>query len=461
MQNFKRRGRDLGVIIFIVILIYIIISIFTHKSEAIKGYQIKRGTLSENRTYRGIALRDETIEICPTTGYVTYFLREGERAAKNNIVYAIDESGKLSESLTKDPTKGNTIDKDMLNDLKQDIQLFSKNFNPESFYDAYSFEKQINKDIVKIENRTILDNINELNSLHLNDIVDFYRANGSGIVTFYYDGFETKKAQDLNFDDFTGKNYEIKEILNDDLIASGSFAYKYINNENWSICINVSNDELYRLSNDDYIKVRFLKTQNESWGKVNIVRSSENGTIVELSFTNSMVTFCKDRFVDIELLIEEENGLKIPNTSIAEKNFYLIDKNFVTKGGNSNNLGVNRKVISDNGEIGTKFTEITVYDETENEYYVDTNTLKIGDVLMFTENEDKGKEQNKEFTVGKQGTLIGVYNINKGYADFKKIEILYSNDLYSILNPSKSRGVNAYDYIALDAKIVSDKDFIY
>ena len=57
--------------------------------------------------------------------------------------------------------------------------------------------------------------------------------------------------------------------------------------------------------------------------------------------------------------------------------------------------------------------------------------------------------------------MIGVYNINKGYADFKQIIILAQNDEYSIVKSNTTYGLNVYDYIVLDAETVNDNDFIY
>ena len=89
--------------------------------------------------------------------------------------------------------------------------------------------------------------------------------------------------------------------------------------------------------------------------------------------------------------------------------------------------------------------------------------LSIGDVLYYTpmEGVQTAPDQPLTFTVGKQGTLVGVYNINKGYADFKQIEVLYSNDEYSIVKSNSYTGLRAYDYIALDSSQVTDKDFVY
>ena len=93
------------------------------------------------------------------------------------------------------------------------------------------------------------------------------------------------------------------------------------------------------------------------------------------------------------------------------------------------------------------------YDETEGVYYIDTSVLKTGDVLYKTNSQDT-------YTVSKRATLIGVYNVNKGYADFKQINILYQNDEYAIVKSNTRYGLNVYDYIVLDAASVSDDQFI-
>ena len=61
----------------------------------------------------------------------------------------------------------------------------------------------------------------------------------------------------------------------------------------------------------------------------------------------------------------------------------------------------------------------------------------------------------------KNALLIGVYNMNKGYADFRQINILYQNEEYAIVKSNTRYGLNVYDYIVLDASAVTDEQFIY
>ena len=70
-------------------------------------------------------------------------------------------------------------------------------------------------------------------------------------------------------------------------------------------------------------------------------------------------------------------------------------------------------------------------------------------------------ESAEKYALSKRGSLIGVYNINKGYADFKQINILYNNDEYSIVESNTAYGLNGYDYIVLDAATVSEDELIH
>ena len=99
---------------------------------------------------------------------------------------------------------------------------------------------------------------------------------------------------------------------------------------------------------------------------------------------------------------------------------------------------------------------VTVYyvDEEKELSYISQSDIKQGDLIVMP-----GSTQRYELT--KTAKLKGVYNINKGYADFKQISILYDNDEYSVVKSNTNYGLNVYDYIVLNAEMVKDNQFIY
>ena len=70
-------------------------------------------------------------------------------------------------------------------------------------------------------------------------------------------------------------------------------------------------------------------------------------------------------------------------------------------------------------------------------------------------------DSGEKYAVSKKATLIGVYNMNKGYADFRQIIILYQNEEYAIVKSNTEYGLNAYDYIVLEANSVTDDALLY
>ena len=442
---------NIGVVIFGFILIYVIISVITYfRKDHIVGYEVKEGALSTNNIYDAVALRQETIVESDTAGYVNYFAAEGARVAYGNLVYTVDESGQLLEFLKSQGTDDVNLSDEDLSELRSQIVDYMSSFDKEEFYTVYDFKIGLDGTVQKLSNNSILNNINSLNSNSAAlAAINYKYATGTGIVVYSTDGFEDRTPSDLTVDMFDLNNYSKNQLINNTLVKAGDPVYKLCTSEDWSIVIHESDpDKVQELLDLGYIKVRFLKNQNESWGKVSSVTNANGDTFLVLSFSNSMITFCRDRLLSVELITEDETGLKIPNSSIVNKSFFLIPKEYIIKN-NDNTTGVLRDKYDEQGNETTEFVSLSLYNENDTEYYADMSTLRSGDVLIKPDSNDR-------FAVGKQDTLVGVYNINKGYADFRQIRILYQNDEYSIVRSNTMYGLSVYDYIVLDAAAVNE-----
>lgn len=446
---------NIGMIIFGVVFIYIIIGVFTYfTTEHIVGYEVTRGSLYTNNVYKGVALREEKVFYSKSAGYINYYAREGERVAVNNLVYTVDETGKLSEYLNSAQMGENGLSDTDLQELKNEIVGFVNTFSTQNFSEVYDFKYDVKGTVLKLANISLLENADSLSGSGISGAITYGRAEGTGIVVYSVDGYEEKTAKDITAKDLEPQNYEKTPLVSNELVASNDAVYKLASNDNWSIVIQTDEEKANLLLEEEYVKVRFLKNQDESWGKVKLHGIEDGKALVELMFSNSMVTFCTDRFVDIELILDEESGLKIPNSAIVEKQFYLVPEEYITQGGNSDSYGVLREKFSEDGTATTEFVETTVYNVEDGFYYLDDSTLQISNRLIKPDSDE-------QYTISKQGTLIGVYNINKGYADFKQVNILYQNDEYSIVKSNTAYGLNVYDFIVLDAETVEENDFIY
>ena len=96
-------------------------------------------------------------------------------------------------------------------------------------------------------------------------------------------------------------------------------------------------------------------------------------------------------------------------------------------------------------------------------FYRDTETGMIYlDPLDFSEDTVLIKPDSKEtWPLKKTAKLKGVYNINKGYAVFKQIQILCESEEYYIVDTGSDYGLSNYDHIALNGEDVKENDVVF
>ena len=138
-------------------------------------------------------------------------------------------------------------------------------------------------------------------------------------------------------------------------------------------------------------------------------------------------------------------GLKIPKSAVTDVEFYLIPKEFLAGGGK----GFLKETYTENG-AGAVLVSCDNYNAEDTYYYVDAgenSEFKPGDYLVKENSQDR-------YQIGAKAAVTGVYNINKGYTDFRKVEILTSSDEYDIVARGTDYGLSVYDHIVLDARAV-------
>ena len=445
---------NFGVLIFLALAVYLFIIFFSYMSTThIAGYEVKLGSLALDTTAKAVCVRTEKTYTANSAGYINYYMREGERAAGGELVYAIDESGELSSKINESQSVSSNIKESDLSELKSQIQNYKNTFADSKFNSVYDFAFNIQGTIEQINHANILKMLTGVSGNKVTNSVDLGYSDTSGILCYSTDGLENLKASEVTAAIFEDDNYKKNSLINGDLVSKGDNAFKLITEENWSIVMPWNDSWEDEISDDEYVKVNFLKNDYTIWGKASILTNSD-GKYLQLSFTNSMVNFATDRFVNVELITDAKTGFKIPNTSIVQKEFYLIPEEYATKGGDSDADGFLRKSYLENGGESTEFVEAEIYDKMDGQLYIGTEIFNAGDVIVKPDSQDT-------FTVSTKSSLTGVYNINSGFADFRKINVLYSNKEYSIVESGTMYGLNVYDHIVLNGDGVADKDLMF
>ena len=427
------------IILLLLFLVYIIILFaqMLNRGE-VASYQVRSGSLAIQNKFRGIVLRQEETVSSKDTGYIVYFAREGEHLGVGDLVYAIDETGSLNEMSSSAAGESSLSDEE-LSELRSDIIRFSASFRPDSFYKTYDFLYSLDGSLLRLANSNMMKSLTEI---------------GGSYIVYHTDGYESLSANGVRPEQFEDENYERKQLSNHALVGAGDTAYKLLTSENWSLVIPMDPERAAQMKDEGYVRVRFLKNQEELWGAVDLIPYDKDVSFCKLEFNNSVVNFCTDRFLEIELAGSNEVGLKIPVSSIVHKQFFLVPKSYVVEEMEDHRCIFLRKTFLEDGSASSERLEIEVYAADDENYYVDDTQLRIGDYLLKI-------GDMAEYPVSAKGELVGVYNINKGYADFRQISILYQNEEYAIIKPNTAYGLSEYDYIALDASELTDDSFVF
>lgn len=473
-----RMGRTLnvGVVFFGFIAIYLIICIYMYfTSTHISGYEVIEGNLATDYRYTGIALRTEQVYSTEKTGYINYYASESEKVSVLSTVYTLDESGKMADILQENAGDISLGEEDYA-ELRSQISTYMSSFSDMEFDSVYNFKTNVDSTILELVNQNMIDKLDSATDDN-SALFTRYNAATAGVVEYYIDGYEDASLDDLNADWFDETKYQRQNLRTNELVSSGDPAYKLVTDENWKLVFPLDAEmESYILDKmqanqqtaedgtvtqgTTYIQIQFDKDGEAVWPSVT-VEYRDGQAYGVLSFVNSMVRYANERYLSFEVLRDETSGLKIPRTAITEKDFYVIPAVYLTKV--ENDTGFMKQVTGEDGAVTAQFVNCTIYYQDEENAYVDpeeesfsTSMKKLvsGDLLVKT-------DSSETYQVGQTAKLTGVYNINKGYTIFRRVEVLYENEEYSIVKEGTSFGLSVYDRIVLNAATVTEDQVIY
>lgn len=442
-----------GIIIFGIIFIYIAISLFKYiTTDRINYYEVVEGTSSDEtyKSYKGIALRKESVVNADSSGYVDYYVREGARISLNTTLYSMDADGTINKLLSEMSEKDTTLTDDDITKLKDKIYTFTNNYDDMDFNEVYNFKNNVQVTVADLINMNALDSLIKNNS---DSQFSINKARNTGIVLYRFDGYENKKAKELTMDDFRAKNYSSQLVNSGDYVEANEPIYKSITDDEWSIVVPFTKNEVKKYKDTVGVKIKFNKDNITTTANIKIVKGADGNNYGVITLAKYVVRYATDRFVNIQIIDNITTGLKIPKISIASKNLYIIPKDYATKSNDDTDIGFRKQVVKD-GKIDSDVTYPTISYSDDDNYYVSTDEFEKGDVLI--------KDDSVEtYTIGAEQTRQGVYNINNGYTVFVQVTILGETDEYYIVESGEKYGLSVYDHIVLDSSKVKENQIIF
>lgn len=468
---------NIATIMFGALFVYMIITVILYSTSShVTSYQVTVGPLTKNPVCTALAIREEQIVPAGASGYVEYYAREGMQVRKNGSVYAITNTRKEVKSVE--------LSEEQLEKMRSNMANFSYGFSGSDFYDAYSFKYELQGSILQAagimeqgsaDSKGEADTDEETGALVGEEVGSMvalgrqsvYTAPEAGIVVYSTDGYESLTTENITEEAFNEKSYKKTDLLTSKEIAAGDPVYKVITSENWTLMVPLTDKLAATLSGRESIKVKFTKDGESQNGSLSIVQIG-NQKAARIQLKNGMPRYASDRFLEVELVINTQSGLKIPVSSVVEKEFYTIPRNFLAQGDNGEGKGFIREVDGKSSSV-TEFVDAVIYKEvnskgqeigwgeeedTSGYCYVDKETFEEGDVL-------KKPDSSETYTVKETDKLQGVYGMNKGYAVFRQINILDQNEEYCIVSQGTSYGLQAFDYIVLDGESVKEEEILH
>lgn len=458
IQVYRRKWNiNIGIIIFGVIFIYLIVTVLTYvTAKHVSVYEVREGSILKDNAYTGIILREEEIINSDADGYINYFATEGSKVGKKTSVYSIspDELDFASADSAEGQEEGEENISELTSEEQNQVALraqsFSDGFKEEQFSDTYTLKDSIGN--------IISSNSAQSRQARLSSMIEsgqeglsVYSAADDGVIIYSTDGYESLTMDQITEEMISRADYQKNELFNNSKVKAGEPAYKLITSEEWTLVIEIDDEMAKELADTKSVKVRFSKDNETTWASFSIYNTADSN-LGFLSFDHSMVRYAGERFLDIELILEDESGLKIPKSAITKKDFYLVPEDYLTQGGNSSGTGVLIEGDKDSAEF--KNVEVYYRDNDTGMAYLDPNDFEKGDVLIKP-------DSNDTWPLKETDSLSGVFNINKGYAVFRQIHVLSESEEYYIAASGNDYGLSNYDHIALDSSTIHENDVVF
>lgn len=437
----KRGFFNIGTLIFGAIFLYLIITLFLYATtKHVTTYVVRKGTLSDNETVSALLLRDELLVKATDKGFINYFVADGDKASAGEDVCSIEPA-----VLNMSPSD----QKSFLPAARRMSAEFQKSYTPSNFQSVYDYRYHLDTEALKGSGSRPEDSKGTL-----------YQAEADGIVLYSYDGGESVTEDTLTSDAFQASRYSRKLLQKNEPVSSGEVLFRLVTSENWRAVFPISEAQYKKLSKRTSIRVRFVKDQNTETGTISFSGTAGKRYAI-ISFASGLIRYAGDRVTSLELLLSSVSGLKIPSTAIVQREFYRIPTSFGKV--DPDTLTIGFEMEGPDGTTTTIFPDIyydSSFDSSEESekkkssyYYVDKTAFKEGEVLIHPKN-------NKSYEIGDTGSLDGVYSTNRGYAVFRRVNILEKDKDYTLVQPNASYSLNQYDYIVQDAQNLRRKDIL-
>lgn len=305
-----------------------------------KTYRAAYDVLDIEKACQAIVLRQETIVTANLSGKVDWFIKEGDKVQKtqrlasvlveDNKVVSTKETGQMTT------LKAHEMLKVDLTKVDQEIEGLRKEVYAASSQSNFKRLKELQRDLeLKMERKKKLiesqdlleDSVSSFKKTYLNannvqvgKNMDFSSPE-SGIATFQTDGFEDT----ITLDNLYNLDYDLifaskvtPGVWGQNSVQSGNPMVKIVDNSTWFLLCMIERDDMDSYEKNKEIGVNI--DEKVYAGKVSDVFENNQKGVLVLKMTDLYEKFHQSRFLEVRVVRENYQGLKIQNNSIITVN---------------------------------------------------------------------------------------------------------------------------------------------
>lgn len=513
-RNRKRNNYvNIGTLIFLILVIYlgfIIITDLMHPSVNIT--RVEKGQIINSTSFTGLCVRDEEVVASGGSGYVSFYIPNGEKVAKNGNIYLLSattpdgvsaqvEEGQTDISAQEAPKKeipdnilqtniksssdltsikaviefvsedilapdsaatnylGSVSSHDLVNvdfsKTRNLITAFLRNYSDSQFSQVYSLKSNLQNLYTEILSEEKISDYNQ-NPRHTSEDGTVIKAEKSGIVCYDYDGYEDLKIEEIDRNIMSGNQLDTHVITPYTYLHAGDPVYKLIGNHRWQIVISLNEEQAEELEKKDRVNLIFRKDDIHTSADF-YIQNNGDGRYGVLTLNDYMDRYSSDRYVDIQIIFKEVEGLKIPTSALLKKTFYQVPNQYLVKDKSTDKVGFYVERTDSDGNKIADFRTNDVYYQDDKNFYISMDEFKLGDYIgKINDNSDE-----RLYRIGATQDLDGVYNANRGYTQFNIVNVLHQNSDYCIVQENLDYSISLYDNIILDSSTVTENQIIY
>lgn len=302
------------------------------------AYEVTYDTLDIDKTYPSVIFRRETLVRSNVGGMSAYAAEDGSRIKRGEKIMEIQSDGQTAAASVEEVQLTSVKIDEMLtvdiDNLNKEIEQIQVSIHEEAALQNFERVAELRKDLMlKLDKKVkLLDDksllrkgassfkqayVGSLEAVE-GELVEFF-SQDAGIVSYETDALEqTLTIENLYTIDYAKLMSNPQAVMKDlttEIVAPGSIVYRLIDPSAWFIAAQISKEEIDLYEKDKVLDVEFDGTKIVG-SVADVFESGGNGILV-VKINELHPAFYTKRFVDVRIVRENFQGLKVLKSSIV------------------------------------------------------------------------------------------------------------------------------------------------